>query len=515
MRKELRAGDVAVAPLPGGGFGACQVSGITDEAVTVHALDWFSPEPPDLDDLRDAGPVPLAYRGLVDRLAQISVFRSNSPMPPDFDWIGNLPVPPGVPDHVNAYSGWASPFGDMARQRHWDERVPAETKAAFRAARESESVTADLGAGPVTLPTSTSSLHLTSGTIPVPATGPVDWTILDLLPRCAQVLWAGPDRGLTEALTRHPLVTDLHWSDAPPVVDLRATEVRSLRVAGDSLREIRLPSAAHRLSLGAARERVTVRAADDGRWLDLELYQVTPSTRAPSGLTQVRSVSLTGDGVLSAATLAGFAAAHTLELRWTAPPGRLDDPSLLLHVPSLQLVEMFEAYGVDADITSSLPALRHLSIYGLRGSVARELRARLRRTDVELSLRGAKTDSWLAANLDNPFRDWADDDTRAGAAACKAYATALRAIDKLAAAAPAAVAPASAADAAAAADAVVSGAEAILRELIDKLHAIDEKYEFIDTIRREEAGDAFAELAARARVPSDLAADWFDEWRDF
>ena len=35
------------------------------------------------------------------------------------------------------------------------------------------------------------------------------------------------------------------------------------------------------------------------------------------------------------------------------------------------------------------------------------------------------TTEWLAANLDNPFRDWADSDPRAATAACKAYADAL------------------------------------------------------------------------------------------
>ncbi|MEV0429520.1 hypothetical protein [Micromonospora sp. NPDC050495] len=47
------------------------------------------------------------------------------------------------------------------------------------------------------------------------------------------------------------------------------------------------------------------------------------------------------------------------------------------------------------------------------------------------------------------------------------------------------------------------------------LNSIDQKYEIIDTLRREEAFDAFMELAARAEVPADLADQWFDEWRDF
>jgi hypothetical protein len=506
MREELRAGDVAVAPLPGGGFGACQISGITDEAITLHALDWSSPEPPQLDDLRRVGPVPLTHHRSSDRLAQISVFRGNHPVPADFEWIGNLPLPDGVPTKVNAYSGWEWPLGAVARQRHWDA-LPAEVTTAFQASRPAEPVTADLGAGPVTLSTSDSRLDLlagAAGTLSV-AAGTPDWSVLDRLPRCTQVAWSGPDHGLTEALARHHLVTDLHWADAPAVVDLSGTGVRALRIAGDDLREIRLPSAAHHLILGPTPQRCTVLAADSGRWLQLELHQATTATRVPAGLDQVRSVSLSGRGVLSAATLDGLAAAHTLELRWTSPPGRLDDPAALAGLTSLRIVEMFDAYGLDGDSLPDLPSLRHLAVHGLRGSVARELRSRFRRSDVELSLRGAKTDIWLAANLDNPFRDWADDNARAGAAACKAYASALRAVDRLARPTPTTAVTPTAPDA----------AEAVLRELIDRLHALDEKYKIIDTVRREEAGDAFMALAGRAGVPEDRAAKWFDEWRDF
>jgi hypothetical protein len=45
----------------------------------------------------------------------------------------------------------------------------------------------------------------------------------------------------------------------------------------------------------------------------------------------------------------------------------------------------------------------------------------------------------------------------------------------------------------------------------ERLNQIDGEDGFIETTRREEAGDAFAELAARGGVPAELAADWFDD----
>ncbi|MEK8107271.1 hypothetical protein NKG94_22750 [Micromonospora sp. M12] len=146
-----------------------------------------------------------------------------------------------------------------------------------------------------------------------------------------------------------------------------------------------------------------------------------------------------------------------------------------------------------------LAALTQLSISGLRRSIVPALKARYRGAGVGLVIEGAKQDTWLVANLNNPFRDWVDDDARGGAAACKAYASAVRAIDKL---------PQDR-------DRRADEAEAVLQSLVEALNGIEQKYEIIDTLRREEACDAFMELAARAEVPSHLADQWLDEWRDF
>ncbi|MEV0896100.1 hypothetical protein [Actinoplanes sp. NPDC049802] len=493
MTDQLRVGDVAVTPLPGGGFGACQVSEITGEHVTLHALDWSASWPPALPELCGAGLVPLDHHSWTGRIAQISVFPQNHPMPPDLEWIGNLPVPPGVPEGGRSYSGWRSPVADMVRQRRWEQRVPEAVRRAYREAAPTAPVTADLGAGPAEFTTALGHLDLRAGEVPLPESGPVDWGVLDRLPRCTEISWSGPDRGLTEAISRHPLITRVNWFAAPEVVDLRETAALSVRVSGDELREIRLPSGIHRLEVGPTGAPCAVRADDDGRWLDLDLFLVTPSTVVPSGLGGVRRVTLTGKGVLSAATVAGLREAHTLRLHWAEPPGRLDDAGLLAGLPGLRLLELVNAYGVDADMVSGLPALRHLDVHGLRGSVAKDLRARFRRSGAGLTLAGAKTDRWLAANLDNPFRNWVDDDPKGGAAACKAYATALRALDRK---------PAPA-------------AEPILRELVERLNEIADKWGIVDTLRREEAGDAFIGLATRAGVHTGTAATWFDAWRDF
>lgn len=145
-----------------------------------------------------------------------------------------------------------------------------------------------------------------------------------------------------------------------------------------------------------------------------------------------------------------------------------------------------------------LPPLHCLSIDGLRSTAAKVLRERHRGTGMRLYLSGAKSDAWLAVNFTNPFGDWVDDSVRFGNAACRAYtraSTAIDAIDPAAGDAPA-------------------RAEQALRGLVADLNTIDAKYQMIDTLRRGEAGDAFFELAARAGIPDEVAAPWFDE-REF
>jgi hypothetical protein len=211
MRKLLRVGDVAVAALPGGGFGACQVSGFGGESVVVHALDWFAPQPAGLDDLRGVGPAILRRHRFREEMAQTSVAPKHHPLPPDFTWIGNLPVPAGVPGEVNRISGWEWPFIAVVLDRDGADlrrmSVPPTGCPAAPIPSPSISAVARRSSPPP------SALSIWR---PVPSaarwTGPfwsTDWTVLEHLPRCTEISWSGPDRGLTAAVERHPLVGSL------------------------------------------------------------------------------------------------------------------------------------------------------------------------------------------------------------------------------------------------------------------------------------------------------------------
>lgn len=485
--------------LSDGGFGACQITGVEGRVTSAYALRWHSVDRPSLDELRGVESLTLDHHAHGGRLAHVSIGSWHA-VPPGFTWIGSLPVPEGVPGLSNTYSGWQSLADDVVRQRRWDQELPAAVKFAYRAAATRGQVEVDFGAGAVTLGAATPRLDLSGeSSMRMPTSGPVQWSALDQLPRCTALTWVGPDRGLARTLADHPIVSSLTWRDAPPVVDLADTGLHHLSLAGTDVREVRLPRGLHGLELSAVDRGLTVYAADDGRWLRLTLTGADAETTVPTGLHGVREVALDGSGTMSAAALEELKELESLRIFWRRPPGRLVDAAALASLTHLAVIELVDGYGLDADTLPDLASLTQLSISGLPRSISPALKARYRGTWVRLVIEGAKPDTWLAANLNNPFRDWVDDGARGGAAACKAYASAVRTIDKLPQ------------DHGGRAD----EAEAALRKLVEALNSIDQKYEIIDTLRREEAFDAFMELAVRAGVPAHRADQWFDEWRDF
>jgi hypothetical protein len=118
---------------------------------------------------------------------------------------------------------------------------------------------------------------------------------------------------------------------------------------------------------------------------------------------------------------------------------------------------------------------------------------------VTVSASGTKTETWLAAHMNNPFRDWVDDSRAFGTAACRAYTTARSAVDAAPAAGPHRE----------------PAVQAALRGLIADLNAINARFEQIDTINREHAIDVYLELARHANTDIALAEQWVDEDRQW
>lgn len=141
----------------------------------------------------------------------------------------------------------------------------------------------------------------------------------------------------------------------------------------------------------------------------LTVTSPAPAAHIPAGLDRLRDLRQIGEGTVDAAPLSVLRHLESLWLAWHGAPGDLTDAAVLGELPRLARVTLTDAYGIDADTLPDLPALTGLTIHGLRRTAATGIKARYRRTPVHLSITGAKNDTWLAANLTNPLRDWADD----------------------------------------------------------------------------------------------------------
>ena len=336
-----------------------------------------------------------------------------------------------------------------------------------------------------------------SGNIRVPAEGAVDWSQLDKLPQCITVEWSGAERGVIAAVAARQ-VKFLYWNGASGDIDLTPTGVTDVRLDGAGLRSVRLPASATMLLLKRPAEALRVDAPDSGHGMDLRFFTHGPDVTIPEGLSRVAKLWLWVAGEVSASVLAGLTDLRELDITFGDPPGILTDAQGLRAHHGLRSLRLDDAYGWDPASLPELPSLRHLELNGTRRTTAVAVKARFEATGIEVTVRGAKSEAWLAAHMTNPFRDWVEESKPFGTAACKAYARALLAVEAIAPEAPDRLA----------------AAERALRGLVADLNAIAAKYQLIDTIYREQAGDAFFGLAERARVPTDQAERWFGE-RDF
>jgi hypothetical protein len=167
-------------------------------------------------------------------------------------------------------------------------------------------VEVDFGAGPRWLSAGTKVLDLTPDGGLAPAEGPVDWAQLDKLPLCLTVTWCGPDRGIVDAVGGRPGIRFLYWSDAVGDLDLRGTHLGTVRLDSAQLRSVLLPRLIETVLLRKPPPDLRIEAPDEGRGVDLRLFQYGPDVVIPTGLRRAPKVWLWVGGAFSAAALTRY-----------------------------------------------------------------------------------------------------------------------------------------------------------------------------------------------------------------
>jgi hypothetical protein len=276
-------------------------------------------------------------------------------------------------------------------------------------------VEVDFGAGKTALHRGTRVLDLrplTHGIVPVD--GPVRWDALDELPQLLTVQWAGPARGIVEAVAARPRVQFLYWSDALGEVDLTATHLGSVRLDGPDLRSVRLPRSVRQLSLGrvpadfgtkprtaTVDAALQVEAPERGQQLDLRMFHYGADVVIPEGVRRAANLWLWVGGQIAATVLSGMSDLKQLRFTFDRAPGDVDDlPELGRHV-NVRTLQLDDAYGLSVGDLPELPALESLELHGTRKATAAAAKARYRGSRVTLCVSGAKTDNWLAVHMDN------------------------------------------------------------------------------------------------------------------
>lgn len=506
-------------------YAAVQVTqvGSADKAglLAVLTLDWTGRELPDAAALATMRPASFDFMFWNARRQHLWL---NGPVPRRFQHAGRRE--PLVEETVKSYGGsW--PDGDMHYlQRRWDG-IDADIRARFKAAAHGDAVdqtvVLKVGDYPVTRATrrlGTQALlqALAQGR---PQANPL--AVFDALPVLTAIDADAPIPGLLPWLRTRPTINELTLSGQDtPVIDLRGTSIMRASIDVTGVRELYLNDGLATLTLtGAASPDLSIQAEDDGRWLTLHLRAEAP---AWSGLRGLTALSLHGVKSLDAGDIVR-AFPQLDDLRIDGAPGVLEGLDRLADLGalrSLALTDLFPPPGATLPGPAAWPSLEWLWLASVPAELAASVKAAYKseaRRGLSLNVRQPRKPEWLAANLDNPFREW-DGSEHITAAQAKKAATLYRKArtDALALAAEFATQPGPLAEA----------LRAVAQTYTQGFNALDRRTGFIETVerdqiyvalmgildaveskRREVAGDGIEPLAR------DRVAQAMDDVREF
>jgi len=277
-------------------------------------------------------------------------------------------------------------------------------------------------------------------------------------------------------------------------IDLSRSIIAELTLEiGDAPLALHVPSTLEKLTIVGPAHRVTV--AGGAFAFPFRLRIVSPTiVGPPKGMESVQLVDYSALRETDSAALSKYSGLSELILR--GAPGYLRDARGLAKLKTLRELSIYELYDLDvARWPASWPALDGIDIQGIEQTDAATLKKALKGIGtVEIHrARGAK---WVEENLGNPLRGWEDDNRAFGRAASAAWKKAKVASTK------------------AGAKTKKADAKAILDTFVKTLNRLGQK-QLIDTLRREQAGDAYFGIARGMGVSDADAEKWFDAIRDF
>jgi len=330
----------------------------------------------------------------------------------------------------------------------------------------------------------------------------IHWEELDRLTELVEIYYGGGDPGVQEYVASRHGISRLGWSGhRQSRIDLSGSELTEFSFdCGEQPLEVLLPTAGTlcRLAMkppaNPAVHQIQAPKAGEGIYLTVNCQGLADAPYAISGLERLNSLSLFNVKQVRLERLLPYQ--ELVELTIIGPPGAIPDLERLAGFPKLRRLVLRDCYDLNAEAlppAAAFPALEKVEIDGIRQADAASFAQRLAGIP-GLSIRGKRSDAWLRANLYNPFREWPEEHSpTVGKAAMSAYRKAALGLDRR--------------------PTDPDAARAILEAFIQTLNRLSARNPF-DTIQREQAFDAFDELASRVAdvIPLATMREWFDEW---
>ncbi|QEI07680.1 gliding motility protein [Pigmentiphaga aceris] len=322
------------------------------------------------------------------------------PVPPGFTHVGHKPSLHDA--EVNSYSGW--PTGSsFYSQQQWDARPKAQ-RDRFKEAAATRDKTPLLTLGDVSVNLSTQRLDGER----LAMAG--DLSVFDALPLLTNVTTDRPIAGLFDFLRKHAFVYEAELCNHGEArVDLRGTYLTRLSLDVTGVTELFLNDDLEHLSLlGTPSSDLRIHANADGRWLTVMLIDPDVPWQ---GLDALGALNVRqGRDVDVAKIVTRFPALSELRI-WGAPGYVRNLPSLAA-LSGLQTWTFYDVFGFgpeDIPASSNFPMLGMFWTHSIPADAAAAIKKAYKAATangLDLAVRQPRKPEWLAANLDNPFRDW-------------------------------------------------------------------------------------------------------------
>jgi hypothetical protein len=482
---------------------AIQITAVSDDRrspqAAVLTLDWTGAAPPTEAEVAAMQPARFDFSFWDDRVDRVWV---PLPVPPGYTRVGNRP--PLVTGQLDSYGGgWADGSLHYA-QRRWDAK-PQALRDRFKAAAKSRH---EKGAVSLEAVQATRVGNDDLAAIP-------DLPAFEGMPLLTSIYADRPIPGLFEFLRRRVFIYEAALRrHGETHVDLRGTHLTRLGIDVTGVRELHLNDGLEELTLhGTPDADLRIHAEDDGRWIT---HYAGDAAFAWRGLDALDTLWIRNVKEVDATVIVRRFPALTGLRIWGAP-GYLRNVDALSTLPDLRTLTLNDMFGFDADafpMPTSFPNMRMLWLSSVPADAAAAVKKAWKPATaggVNLNVRQPRKPEWLAANLDNPFRNWEDAAGITPAQAKKAaalYRTAR-------------------ADALAVADAAdpVAALSPIVLAYTQAFNKLDARSSFIQTEEREQIFMALMDIVkavnerrattGAAPVSRDAITDVMDSVRDF